>query len=64
MHGRKKRNSQKEKTEESNSGICRNVEMMIKLKTGNRYINMDRLCKDLFAGAEDNKSNPFEKNEI
>lgn len=45
----------------SNSGICRNVEMMIKLKTGNRYINMDRLCKELFAGAEDNKSNPFEK---
>lgn len=45
----------------SNSGICRNVEMMIKLKAVNRYVNMNRLCEDFFAGEESDKCNPFEK---
>lgn len=45
----------------SNSGITRNVEMMIKLEIKNQYINMNRLCEEFFAGTEDNKYNPFEK---
>jgi hypothetical protein len=45
----------------SNSGISRNVEMMIKLEIKNQYINMDRLCADFFGGEEESKYNPFEK---
>lgn len=45
----------------SNSGVKRNVEMLVKLEIKNRHIDMDRLCKELFAGQEDDKSNPFEK---
>ena len=46
----------------SNSGICRNVEMMIKLEIKNQFhLNMDKLCADFFGGEEDSKNNPFEK---
>lgn len=46
----------------SNSGIGRNVEMMIKLKIKNQYhLNMDKLCADFFGGEENSKYNPFEK---
>ncbi len=45
----------------SNFGIGRNVEMVIKLKIKNQYINMDRLCTDFFGGEEYSKYNPFEK---
>lgn len=46
----------------SNSGIGRNVEMMIKLEIKNQYhLNMDKLCADFFGGEENSKYNPFEK---
>ena len=46
----------------SNSGICRNVEMMIKLEIKNQFhLNMDKLCADFFGGEENSKYNPFEK---
>lgn len=43
------------------SGIHKNVEMMIKLTTKNRYYNGQEFLKDIFGGKYDNPSNPFEE---
>lgn len=42
------------------SAVNHNVEMMIRLRTKNRYYNGERLLRDLFGGNADNPQNPFE----
>ena len=42
----------------------KNVEMVIQLKTKNRYLNGDSFLRDIFCGEADNPANPFEKVEI
>lgn len=42
------------------SAINKNVEMMIRLRTKNRYYNTESFLKDIFCGNEDNPQNPFE----
>lgn len=41
-----------------------NVEFMIRLKSRNRYLNIDRLKSALFGSDKDGKDNPFEKVEL
>lgn len=41
------------------SAVNKNVEMMIRLRTKNRYYNGAQFLWDLFCGAPDNKQNPF-----
>lgn len=38
-----------------------NVEMMVRLGTKKRYLNSERLLKELFCGPADGKENPFEE---
>ena len=42
------------------SAVNKNVEMMIRLRTKNRYYNSDMFLNDLFCGKADNPQNPFE----
>lgn len=39
----------------------KNVEMLLCLKTKNRYLNGDSFLRDIFCGEADNPSNPFEE---
>lgn len=43
------------------AAVNKNVEMMICLKTKNRYYNGDSFLRDLFCGDSENPSNPFEE---
>ena len=42
------------------SAVNKNIEMMIRLRTKNRYYNSEMLLRDLFCGKADNPQNPFE----
>lgn len=42
------------------SAANKNVEMMIRLRTKNRYYNTEYFLKDIFCGKEDDPQNPFE----
>lgn len=46
------------------SAVNRNVEMMIRLRTKNRYYNTERFLKDIFCGEEAAPQNPFERCEV
>lgn len=46
------------------SAVNHNVEMMIRLRTKNRYYNGERLLQDLFGGNGDNPQNPFELSSV
>ena len=46
------------------SAVSKNVEMMIRLRTKNRYYNGEMLLQDLFCGKPDNPHNPFELSEV
>lgn len=39
----------------------KNVEMVLRLDTKNRYLNGDSFLRDIFCGEADNKANPFEE---
>jgi hypothetical protein len=45
----------------SHNAIYGNVEFMIRLRTKNRYLNLAKLTEQLFCGAEDDASNPFQR---
>lgn len=44
----------------SHNAISGNVEFMIRLRAKNRYLNLTKLTEQLFCGAEDDASNPFQ----
>ena len=46
------------------SAINKNVEMMIRLRTKNRYYNSEMFLSDLFCGKADNPQNPFELSDV
>lgn len=46
------------------SAVSKNVEMMIRLRTKNRYYNGEMFLQDLFCGKPDNSHNPFELSEV
>jgi hypothetical protein len=43
----------------SHNAVYGNVEFMIRLKSKNRYLNLDKLLDALFGGSEDGADNPF-----
>ena len=45
----------------SYSAINKNVEMMVKLSTKNKYLNGERFLDDIFCGNADDTKNPFEQ---
>ncbi len=45
----------------SYAAINKNVEMMIKLSTKNRYLNGKSFLNEIFCGTEDGANNPFER---
>ena len=45
----------------SHNAISGNVEFMIRLRTKNRYLNLEKLTEQLFCGAEDDAGNPFQR---
>ena len=45
----------------SHNAISGNVEFMIRLRAKNRYLNLAKLTEQLFFGAEDAASNPFQR---
>lgn len=45
----------------SHNAISGNVEFMIRLRAKNRYLNLAKLTEQLFCGAEDDASNPFQR---
>lgn len=45
----------------SHNAISGNVEFMIRLRAKNRYLNLAKLTEQLFCGAEDAASNPFQR---
>ena len=45
----------------SHNAISGNVEFMIRLRAKNRYLNLAKLREQLFCGAEDDASNPFQR---
>lgn len=45
----------------SHNAISGNVEFMIRLRAKNRYLNLAKLTDQLFCGAEDAASNPFQR---
>ena len=45
----------------SHNAISGNVEFMIRLRAKNRYLNLAKLTEQLFCGAEDGASNPFQR---
>ena len=46
------------------SAVNKNVELMIRLRTKNRYYNGEMFLQDLFCGKADNPHNPFELSEV
>jgi hypothetical protein len=48
----------------STSAIKSNVEMIVKLRTKNRYLNGTKFLEDIFGGTPDNKENPFEESQV
>lgn len=46
------------------SAVNKNVEMMIRLRTKNRYYNSEMFLNDLFCGKADNPQNPFEASDV
>lgn len=46
------------------SAVNKNVEMMIRLHTKNRYYNSEMFLNDLFCGKADNPQNPFELSDV
>ena len=46
------------------SAVNKNVEMMVRLRTKNRYYNRAQFLWDLFCGAPDNKQNPFRLTDV
>lgn len=44
----------------SYAAINKNVELMVRLDTMNRYLNEDSFLRDIFGGEWDNQKNPFE----
>jgi len=48
----------------STSAMKKNVEMMIKLRTKNRYLNGAKFLEEIFGGLPDNKENPFEESQV
>lgn len=45
----------------SHNAVYGNIEFMILLKSKNRYINLEKLTKDIFGGDEDGTNNPFKE---
>ena len=45
----------------SHNAVYGNIEFMILLKSKNRYINLEKLKKDIFSGDEDGPNNPFKE---
>jgi hypothetical protein rflaF_15634 len=45
----------------SHNAVYGNIEFMILLKSKNRYINLEKLKKDIFGGDEDGPNNPFKE---
>lgn len=45
----------------SYSAINKNVEMMVKLSTKNKYLNGEKFLDDIFCGNSDDTKNPFEQ---
>ncbi|MCC8136681.1 MAG: phospholipase D family protein [Clostridiales bacterium] len=45
----------------SHAALHNNVEMMVRLRTKNRYLNGETFLKDIFCGPADGDGNPFEK---
>ncbi len=45
----------------SHNAVYGNVEFMIRLKSRNRYLNMDKLTEALFGGEKDGSDNPFQE---
>lgn len=45
----------------SHNAVYGNIEIVIRLKAKNRYLNLTKLTESLFCGAEDNPNNPFER---
>jgi hypothetical protein len=43
----------------SHNAVYGNVEFMLRLKSKNRYLNLDNLLEALFVGSEDGADNPF-----
>lgn len=48
----------------STSAIYRNVEMMVKLRTKNRYLNGTKFLEEIFGGEAEGKQNPFEESQV
>ncbi len=48
----------------SYAAMNKNVELMLRLRTKNRYLNTSTFLKDIFDGDEDAKENPFEQVEL
>lgn len=46
------------------SAVNKNVEMMVRLRTKNRYYNTEYFLKDIFCGKENDQQNPFELCEL
>ena len=44
----------------SYAAINKNVELLVRLDTMNRYLNEDSFLRDIFGGEWDNQKNPFE----
>ena len=42
------------------SAVNRNVEMLVRLRTKNRYYNSERFLREIFCGEEGGQQNPFE----
>ena len=45
----------------SHNAVYGNIEFMILLKSKNRYMNLEKLKKDIFGGDEDGPNNPFKE---
>ena len=45
----------------SHSGVHTNIEFMIRLRSKNRYLNMDKMAADLLGSEKDGSDNPFQE---
>ena len=45
----------------SHSGVHTNIEFMIRLRSKNRYLNMDKMTADLLGSEKDGSDNPFQE---
>ena len=43
----------------SHNAVYGNIEFMIRLKSKNRYLNLEKLKESIFDGADDGANNPF-----